>query len=68
LFWLGTTYRTNGDLVFLTEFNIGRKYRVGYSYDINVKELINYNSGSHEIRLGLDLDLLKNRMLTPRYF
>jgi len=68
LFWLGTTYRTNGDLVFLTEFNIGRKYRIGYSYDINVKELINYNSGSHEIRLGLDLDLLKNRMLTPRYF
>ncbi len=68
LFWLGMTYRTDGDIVFLTEFNIGRNYRLGYSYDINVKDMIHYNSGSHEIRLGLDLDLLKDRMLTPRYF
>jgi len=68
LFWLGMSYRTNGDLVFLTEFNINRKYRIGYSYDVNVKDRINHNSGSHEIRLGIDLDLLKNRMYTPRYF
>jgi hypothetical protein len=62
------TYRTDGDLVFLTELNISRKYRLGYSYDVNVKDRINYNSGSHEIRLGIDLDLLKYRMYTPRYF
>lgn len=68
LIWLGMTYRTCGDLVFLTELNIGRKYRLGYSYDVNVKNMIHYNSGSHEIRLGIDLDLLKNRMYTPRYF
>lgn len=68
LIWLGMTYRTDGDIIFLTELNIGRKYRIGYSYDMNVKDLIHYNSGSHEIRLGLDLDLLKNRMYTPRYF
>lgn len=68
LLWLGMTYRTDGDIVFLAEFNIGRKYRLGYSYDMNVKDRIHYNSGSHEIRLGLDLDLLKNRMYTPRYF
>lgn len=68
LFSLGITYRTAGDLVFLTEINIGKKYRLGYSYDMSVKELVHYNLGSHEIRLGLDLDLLKNRMYTPRYF
>ena len=68
LFSLGMTYRTDGDLVFLTEINISRKYRLGYSYDVNVKDRLNYNSGSHEIRLGLDLDLYKNRMYTPRYF
>lgn len=68
LFWLGMTYRTDGDLVFLTEINISRKYRFGYSYDVNVKDRIHHNSGSHEIRLGIDLDLLKNRMYTPRYF
>lgn len=68
LFWLGMSYRTDGDLVFLTEFNISRKYRIGYSYDVNVKDRIRHNSSSHEIRLGIDLDLLKNRMYTPRYF
>jgi type IX secretion system PorP/SprF family membrane protein len=68
LFWLGMSYRTDGDLVFLTEINVSRKYRIGYSYDVNVKDRIHYNSGSHEIRLGIDLDLLKNRMYTPRYF
>jgi hypothetical protein len=68
MLWLGATYRTDGDLVFLTEVGIGRKYRIGYSYDVNVRDRLHYNSGSHEIRLGLDLDLLKNRMYTPRYF
>jgi type IX secretion system PorP/SprF family membrane protein len=68
LFWLGMSYRTDGDLVFLTEFNISRKFRIGYSYDVNVTDRIHHNSGSHEIRLGIDLDLLKNRMYTPRYF
>lgn len=68
LFWLGMTYRTDGDLVFLTEIKINRKYRIGYSYDVNVKDRIHNNSGSHEIRLGMDLDLLKNRMYSPRYF
>ena len=68
LLCLGITYRTNGDLVFLTEINFGGKYRLGYSYDVNVTDRIHYNSGSHEIRLGIDLDLLKNRMFTPRYF
>ena len=68
LLCLGMTYRTNGDLVFLTEITFGGKYRLGYSYDVNVADRIHYNSGSHEIRLGIDLDLLKNRMFTPRYF
>jgi type IX secretion system PorP/SprF family membrane protein len=68
LIWLGMTYRTDGTMVFLTELKIGRKYRLGYSYDMNVKDLVQYNSGSHEVRLGIDLDLLKNRMYSPRYF
>jgi type IX secretion system PorP/SprF family membrane protein len=66
--WFGVSYRTNGDMAILTELNIGRRYRLGYSYDINLKDMIHHNSGSHEIRLGIDLDLLKNRMYTPRYF
>jgi type IX secretion system PorP/SprF family membrane protein len=68
LFWVGLTYRTEDALVFMTELNIGKNLRLGYSYDVYLNKLVQYNKGSHEIRIGLDIDLLKNRMLTPRYF
>jgi type IX secretion system PorP/SprF family membrane protein len=68
LFWVGMTYRTESALVFMTEFNVGKNLRIGYSYDVYLNQLVHYNQGSHEIRLGFDFDLFKNRMLTPRYF
>jgi type IX secretion system PorP/SprF family membrane protein len=68
LFWVGMTYRTANALVFMTEFNVGKNLRIGYSYDVYLNQLVHYNQGSHEIRLGFDFDIFKNRMLTPRYF
>jgi len=68
LFWIGMTYRTENALIFMTEFNLGKNLRLGYSYDVYLNQLVHYNKGSHEIRLGFDFDLFKNRMLTPRYF
>jgi type IX secretion system PorP/SprF family membrane protein len=67
-FWVGVSYRTEKAVSFLTEFNVSKNLRLGYAYDLWFNELQNYNKGSHEIRLSLDLDVLKNRMLTPRYF
>lgn len=67
-FWIGATYRTDNTVVAMTEFMIGKSLRIGYSYDYNFSPLRNCNSGSHEIRLGFDFDLLRIRMLTPRYF
>jgi hypothetical protein len=52
----------------MTEFNVGKNLRIGYSYDVYLNQLVHYNQGSHEIRLGFDFDIFKNRMLTPRYF
>ena len=68
IFWIGASYRTEKAIVFITEFRISEKFRVGYSYDIYLNELQPHNKGSHEIRLGIDLDLYKERMLTPRFF
>jgi len=68
LFWIGVTYRTESTLVFMTEFNLSKNLRLGYSYDVYLNQLVHYNKGSHEIRLGFDFDLFRNRMLTPRYF
>ena len=69
LFTLGAAYRTGQALGLLMEINIGNGFSAGYSYDIWFNPLKAYNKGSHEIRLGYEVDLFhKERMLTPRYF
>lgn len=66
--WFGISYRTEKAISFLTELNISKNIRIGYSYDIWLNELKAYNKGSHEIRIGFDIDQNNRRMLTPRYF
>ncbi len=66
-FWTGASYRTEKAVSLLTEIRITPNVRIGYSYDIWLNELRAYNKGSHEIRIGFDLNKQK-RMLTPRYF
>jgi type IX secretion system PorP/SprF family membrane protein len=66
---VGASYRTGNALALIIEVNIAKGFSAGYSYDIWFNSLKSYNSGSHEIRIGYDLDLFnKDRMLTPRYF
>jgi type IX secretion system PorP/SprF family membrane protein len=68
LFWIGASYRTEKAVVFLTEFRITKSLRIGYSYDMYLGKLMAMNQGSHEVRIGMDFDVFKSRMLTPRYF
>ena len=68
LFWLGVSYRTESAIVFLTEFQISKTIRLGYSFDLYLNELQLHNKGSHEFRLGFDLFAKNERMKTPRYF
>jgi len=67
-FWLGASYRTEKVISLMTEFKITKSLRLGYSYDIWFNELRAYNKGSHELRIGFDLENKQNRMRTPRYF
>jgi type IX secretion system PorP/SprF family membrane protein len=68
MFWIGAAYRTEKAVVFLTEFKIANGIRLGYSFDLYMNELQVHNSGSHEFRLGFDVQTKKDRMKTPRYF
>lgn len=67
-FWLGIGYRTGDAVVGMVEYQINHQMRIGYAYDMTTSKLRNYNSGSHEIMLGIDLghDLIKIK--SPRYF
>lgn len=68
IFWIGASYRSNDAIVALLEYQINRKFRVGYSYDYTIGKLKNYNTGSHEIMLGYDFGFSVLKMKSPRYF
>jgi len=56
-FWLGVSYRSSQDLVFITEFNITDILRAGYSYDLGLNSLTEFNNGSHELFIGADFTI-----------
>lgn len=68
VFWVGMSYRTEGIMVFLAEVLVKDRLRIGYSYDVFLNQLAQYNRGSHEVLIGFDFPVFKRRMLTPRYF
>ena len=51
--WLGTNYRSNGDIGLLLGYSIGDRYLIGYSYDMVTSGMRDYTSGSHEFMLGI---------------
>ncbi len=66
--WIGASYRTKDAMVVILEYIFKNEFRIGYAFDYTLTKLGNYNSGSHEIMLGLDMGWDKSRIKTPRYF
>ena len=66
--WFGAGYRTGDALVGMVEYQVTPQMRIGYAYDMTTSRLRTYNTGSHEVMLGIDFgkDLVKIK--TPRYF
>ena len=68
-FELGAAYRIDDSVSALANINITPSLRVGYSYDYTLTNLGQFNSGTHEIMLLFDLDLLgKGYDKSPRFF
>jgi type IX secretion system PorP/SprF family membrane protein len=55
-------------LVANIEYDFKNFLRFGYSYDVYLNRSGNYNSGTHEIMVGWDLDFTKTKMTGPRFF
>jgi len=67
MFWLGVSYRSSQDLVFIMEFNITDILRAGYSYDLGLNSLQEFNNGSHELFIGADFRVGKPaQQISPR--
>jgi len=68
LFWLGVSYRTGDAVSLITQYQLTKQLRFGYSYDYAITKLNNYSSGTHEFTLGYDFTFDKAKVVTPRYF
>lgn len=68
-FELGISYRVGDAVSGLMNVKVLPNLRVGYAYDYTISNLGQFNSGTHEIFLLFDLDLLsKGYDKSPRFF
>ncbi|MEO8761500.1 MAG: type IX secretion system membrane protein PorP/SprF [Bacteroidia bacterium] len=51
--WIGANYRTNDAVSAIMGYMFKNWLMVGYSYDYSITPIRKYNSGTHEIMLGL---------------
>jgi type IX secretion system PorP/SprF family membrane protein len=66
--WAGLAYRSGDAASLLLGAYILPQFRLGYSYDYTLSALQRFNSGSHEIMLGYDFSLQRDKVVSPRYF
>ena len=66
--WFGVSVRTEKSIVALIQYNITKQLKIGYSYDMTTSRLKTYQSGTHEIVIGFDLNLFQSQVLSPRFF
>lgn len=65
-FWVGASYRMDNSIAFITEYNVTDHIRLGYAFDMAISELKRYNNGSHEIFVGFDFSLTKEKSVSTR--
>lgn len=68
IIWVGASFRSSDAVMLLLEYQVDKKLRIGYSYDMTLSEIRNYSSGSHEIIIGYDFGFNVLKVKTPRYF
>lgn len=69
-FWLGLSYRSLNDMVFLTEYIINKQFTLRYSFDFPFSDINHVSKvGTHELALQYDFSLNKRAgMRSIRYF
>jgi type IX secretion system PorP/SprF family membrane protein len=64
---LGVAYRWSASVSAMVGFQITDGLYAGYGYDRETTNLVNYNSGSHEIFLRYELFKNNDKITTPRF-
>ncbi|MHB1197719.1 MAG: PorP/SprF family type IX secretion system membrane protein [Lutibacter sp.] len=66
-FELGVSWRIDDSLNALMNVEVANGFRIGYAYDYTLSNLGDFNSGSHEIILLINISNSRNG-LSPRFF
>lgn len=66
--WLGGMYRYLDALGAMIRFDITNQLGLGYSYDMTLSRLGNYNQGTHEVFVSYDIAYRNKKILSPRFF
>ena len=64
--WGGVSYRMSEAAVVMLGIEIFNGLRIGYAYEISTNKLITYHSGSHELMLGYNFSLKKEK--APQHY
>ena len=67
-FEVGVSYRYDDSVSGLAKFGVTPNIHIGYAYDYTTTNLGNFNSGSHEIFILYNLNLIKGYDKSPRFF
>jgi type IX secretion system PorP/SprF family membrane protein len=67
LLGVGASYRTNESIVGMLQIHMG-KFKIGYAYDYGVGILSKNFNGSHEILLIFETSMIKDKVVSPRFF
>ena len=65
---LGISHRLDDSVSGLIGFAVSKNLRIGYAYDYTLSNLGDFNSGSHEAFLLWDIDLSRDKVISPRFF
>jgi type IX secretion system PorP/SprF family membrane protein len=66
--YLGASYRTMNELNLMAQYQLNKNWWFGYAYDIPFSKVGYVSRGSHEVFIGYEFTLQKNKLLSPRYF
>jgi type IX secretion system PorP/SprF family membrane protein len=69
--WLGAGYRFNntaGALGLMTDYQVLRDWRIGYTFELPTSEIRPYTNGTHEIILMFEVFNPRRRETSPRYY
>ncbi len=65
--WLGLSARQKYGMVFLIQYLVNDKFKIGYSYDKGANRIGTAGHATHEIMLSYDFNVFKPKMLSPRF-